>query len=50
LVDASYPIFKPNIYLGISLWEMINLAGEENIDWIGYDEDDLRKSLDILNS
>jgi len=32
----------------VTLWEMIDLAGENNIDWVGYDEADLNKSLSLL--
>jgi predicted HTH domain antitoxin len=34
---------------GVSLGEMIDLAGQKNIDWIGYNEEDLKKDLKILN-
>ncbi len=33
---------------GLSLWEMMGLAKEANIDWIGYSKDDLERDLRIL--
>ncbi len=32
----------------VSLWEMIDLAKHENIDWIGYNEEDLKRDLKLL--
>lgn len=33
---------------GISLWEMIDLVKKNNIDWIGYNEEDLEKELSLI--
>jgi|SRR3989338_4613279 len=30
---------------GISLWEMIELAKQKNLDWTGYSKEDLEKDL-----
>ena len=32
----------------LSLWEMIDLAKENNIDWTGYSKEDLEKDLKVL--
>lgn len=48
LREHKISIEKASEISEITLWEMIDLAGENNIDWIGYDEDDLKKSLEIL--
>lgn len=32
----------------ISLWEMLNLAKEKNIDWTGYSKEDLDRDLKLL--
>src|SRR3989338_11512687 len=32
----------------ISLWEMIDIARENNIDWTGYSKEDLERDLEIL--
>ena len=34
--------------LNITLWEMIETAGKNNIDWIGYDKEDLERDLKIV--
>jgi len=33
---------------GISLWEMLELLKEKNIDWIGYKKEDLERDLKVL--
>ena len=33
---------------GVSLWEMLELVKERNLDWTGYSEDDLEKDLKLL--
>lgn len=33
---------------GISIWEMLALVKEKNIDWVGYSEEDLEKDLKLL--
>ncbi|MBI2144332.1 UPF0175 family protein [Candidatus Woesearchaeota archaeon] len=33
---------------GVSLWEMLELVKERNIDWTGYSEEDLEKDLKLL--
>lgn len=33
---------------GVSLWEMLELVKEKNIDWAGYSKDDLEKDLKAL--
>jgi predicted HTH domain antitoxin len=33
---------------GISLWEMLDILKENNIDWTGYSKADLEKDLKIL--
>lgn len=35
--------------LGLNLWDMMDLARENNIDWTGYGEEDLERDLKILN-
>ena len=34
---------------GIPLWEMLDLARKENIDWTGYSDKDLEKDLRVIN-
>ncbi|MEK6922006.1 MAG: UPF0175 family protein [Nanoarchaeota archaeon] len=34
---------------GISLWEMLDLVKEKNINWTGYSEKDLEKDIALLN-
>lgn len=33
---------------GLSLWEVIDLAKRENIDWVGYNKEDLERDLKLL--
>src|SRR3990167_6414191 len=33
---------------GISLWEIIDIAKENNIDWTGYSKEDVERDLRIL--
>ena len=33
---------------GISLWEMIELVKEKNVNWTGYSKEDLEKDLSLL--
>lgn len=33
---------------GLHLWEMFDIARENNIDWTGYSKDDLEKDLKFL--
>ncbi len=32
----------------ISIWEMVSLLKEKNINWTGYGEEDIRQDLEIL--
>ena len=32
----------------VSLWEMIDLTKENNIDWTGYSKEDLERDLEVL--
>ena len=32
----------------VSLWEMIDLAKHENIDWVEYNKEDLKRDLKLL--
>ena len=32
----------------VSLWEMIDIAKENNIDWTGYSKEDLEADLEVL--
>ena len=32
----------------ISIWEMLEILKDKNIDWVGYDEEDLKRDLSIL--
>ncbi|MEK6928545.1 MAG: UPF0175 family protein [Nanoarchaeota archaeon] len=34
---------------GVSIWEMMELAKQRKIDWIGYTEEDLKRDLTIIN-
>jgi len=36
--------------LGVDLWDMIDLTKKYNIDWTGYDDEDLERTLSILKS
>ena len=33
---------------GISIWEMLEILKDKNIDWVGYNEEDLKRDLSIL--
>ncbi len=33
---------------GLSLWEIIDIARENSIDWTGYSKEDLERDLEIL--
>ena len=33
---------------GISLWEMLELVKEKNIDWTGYNDEDLEQDLKLI--
>ena len=33
---------------GISLWEMLDIVKESNIDWTGYSKEDLERDLKVL--
>ncbi|MBI2550372.1 UPF0175 family protein [Candidatus Woesearchaeota archaeon] len=33
---------------GVSLWEMLELTKERNVDWTGYSGEDLEKDLKLL--
>lgn len=33
---------------GISLWEMLDIAKKNNIDWTGYSKEDLERDLEFL--
>ena len=32
----------------VSLWEMIDIAKENNVDWTGYSKEDLEADLEVL--
>lgn len=34
---------------GVSIWEMMELAKQRKIDWIGYTKEDLKRDLTIIN-
>lgn len=34
----------------LSLWEMLDLAKKNNIDWTGYNREDLERDLKVLGS
>ena len=33
---------------GITMWEMLDLVKERNVDWTGYSDDDLKSDLKML--
>ena len=33
---------------GLSIWEMLEILKDKNIDWVGYNEEDLKRDLSIL--
>lgn len=33
---------------GLSLWEMLDIAKENGIDWTGYSKEDLERDIEIL--
>jgi len=41
-------IGKASLECNISLWEMLNLIKQKNIDWTGYSKEDLEKDLGLL--
>lgn len=41
-------IGKASEKCGISLWEMLELLKEKNIDWVGYSDEDLERDLKLL--
>jgi len=50
LISHKISIGQAAKMLGLDLWDMMDLAKENNIDWTGYDEEDLERDLKILNS
>jgi len=50
LNDHEISIGQAAELLNVNLWDMIELAGKHNINWTGYDEDDLERDLAILKN
>ena len=48
LKEHKISIGKAAKLCGVSLWEMLDLAKQENIDWTGYSKEDLEKDLKFL--
>lgn len=48
LANHKISIGKAAEICGVSLWEMLELAKEKNIDWTGYSEEDLEEDLKLL--
>ena len=44
----KFSVAKAAKECNISLWEMLELVKEKNIDWTGYSEEDLEKDLKLL--
>lgn len=48
LANHKISIGKAAEICDVSLWEMLELVKEKNIDWTGYSEEDLEKDLKLL--
>ena len=49
LREHKISIGKASEQCGISLWEMLDLVKETNIDWTAYSKEDLEKDLKIIS-
>jgi len=47
-MEKQISIAKAAEILNISLWEILEIAKEKNIDWTGYDDKELEHDLKIL--
>lgn len=50
LKEHKISIGKAAKFCEVSLWEMLDLAKQNNIDWTGYSKEDLEKDLKVLSS
>lgn len=50
LRNGKISIGKASEKAGISIFEIINLAKENHIDWVGYTEKDLERDLKFLKN
>ena len=48
LKEHKISIGKAAKFCGLSLWEMLDLAKQKNIDWTGYSKEDLERDLKFL--
>ena len=48
LVNHKISVGKAAEECGVSLWEMLDLLKQKNIDWTGYSEEDLEMDLKLL--
>jgi len=50
LKEGIISIGKASEDAGVNIWEMIDLAKKNNVDWVGYSEEDLGRDLELLKS
>ena len=48
IADHKISVGKAAEECGISLWEMLEIVKENDVDWTGYSKEDLEKDLKIL--
>lgn len=48
LRNHKFSIGQAAEFAGLNLWEMLDLAKKSNIDWTGYDKEDLKRELMFL--
>ena len=48
LKEHKISIGKAAEECGLSLWEMLDIAKEDNVDWTGYSKEDLERDLEVL--
>ena len=41
-------IGKASVECSLSLWEMLNLLKEKNVNWTNYSKEDLEKDLEMI--
>lgn len=48
LREHKISIGKASEECGLSIWEMLDIVKEKNIDWTGYSKEDLERDLKVL--
>jgi len=49
LREHKISIGKASRDSGLSVWQMLDILKEKNIDWIGYSKEDLKRDLEMLD-